>query len=630
MLESLWWSPFPFRLIEMLVGLAIHAAENASQLSENVTFYTHGNEALTASLEPTVNKKGNWTAQPRVAKRLVRADGDSVTLEFGDGTTKKEKFIVHQPLTVASGPFVQQLGLATTPMGDIQAEGPVHQTSVRGIFAAGDCMTPYKVIPGAISTGCNAAVGALLDFILAYIHTIGLNPQNWSSPKKFFVTFEICFLTFSVYIGSAIFSAGIQDVMTVFGVSQVAATLGLTLFVAGYAVGPMVWAPLSEIPQVGRNPVYILTLAVFVALQVPTALAANFGMLLAFRFLTGFIGSPALATGGASIGDMYTPSKRTYGLAVWGIGAVCGPTLGPLVGGFAVQAKGWNWAIWELMWLSGFCLAVLVFLLPETSTANILYRRARRLRKLTGNHRLVSEAELAGKDMTGRDILSMTLVRPFSLLFTEPIVFALDLYIALIYGLLYIWFESFPIVFEGIYGFSPGTLGLAYLGILVGTFAVLPPFVWYQHKYIEPRFNENGELIPEWRLTPAFVGASAIPICLFWFGWTSRADIHWVVPIIGTSLFSVGAFLLFNAVLNYLSDAYPEYAASVLAGNDFLRSCLGAGFPLFASAMYKKLGVDWASSTLGFISIVFIPIPFVLFKYGHWVRLKSKYARHDL
>lgn len=466
--------------------------------------------------------------------------------------------------------------------------------------------------------------------IPSQLTNIHQNPQNWSNPKKFFVTFEICFLTFSVYIGSAIYSAGIQDVMTVFGVSQVAATLGLTLFVAGYAVGPMVWAPMSEIPQIGRNPVYILTLALFVVLQVPTALAVNFGMLLAFRFLTGFIGSPALATGGASIGDMYTPAKRTYGLAVWGIGAVCGPTLGPLVGGFAVQARGWNWAIWELMWLSGFCLAVLVFLLPETSTANILYRRARRLRKLTGNEKLVSESELAGQEMSGKDLLTMTLVRPFSLLFTEPIVFALDLYIALIYGLLYIWFESFPIVFEGIYGFSLGTLGLAYLGILIGTFVVLPPFVWYQHKYIEPKFNENGELTPEWRLTPAFVGAFAIPICLFWFGWTSRADIHWIVPIIGTSLFSVGAFLLFNAVLNYLSDAYPEYAASVLAGNDFLRSCLGAGFPLFASAMYKRLGVNWASSTLGFISIAFIPIPFVLFKYGHWVRSKSKHARHDL
>ncbi|KAF3764107.1 benomyl/methotrexate resistance protein [Cryphonectria parasitica EP155] len=455
------------------------------------------------------------------------------------------------------------------------------------------------------------------------------NPQNWSRPKKFFVTFEICFLTFSVYIGSAIFSSSITDVETVFGVSQVAATLGLTLFVAGYAVGPMIWAPLSEIPQIGRNPVYIITLALFVVLQVPTALAVNFGMLLAFRFLTGFIGSPSLATGGASIGDMYTPAKRTYGLAVWGIGAVCGPTVGPLVGGFAVEAKGWNWAIWELLWLSGFCLVVLVFFLPETSSANILYRRTQRLRKLTGNTKLISEPELIGQDMTGKDILTMTLIRPFSLLFTEPIVFALDMYIALVYGLLYIWFESFPIVFVEMYQFSLGTLGLAYIGLLVGIFVVAPPLFWYQHRYIEPKFNDNGELVPEWRLPPAFVGAFALPICLFWFGWTSQPQIHWIVPIIGTAWFSVGAFLLFNSVLNYLSDAYPEYAASVLAGNDFLRSMVGAGFPLFANAMYTKLGVGWASSLLGFLSIVFIPIPFVLFKYGHWLRMKSKHARHD-
>ena len=164
--------------------------------------------------------------------------------------------------------------------------------------------------------------------------------MNWGKPKKFWATFCICFLTFSVYIGSAIYSAGIDDVTRVFGVSRVAATLGLTLFVLGYALGPTLWAPMSEIPQIGRNPVYIGTLALFVVLQVPTALAVNFGMLLAFRFITGFVGSPSLATGGASIGDMYTPSKRTYGIAVWGIGAVMGPTMGPLVGGFAAEAKG--------------------------------------------------------------------------------------------------------------------------------------------------------------------------------------------------------------------------------------------------------------------------------------------------
>ncbi|KIW81811.1 hypothetical protein Z517_04837 [Fonsecaea pedrosoi CBS 271.37] len=455
------------------------------------------------------------------------------------------------------------------------------------------------------------------------------NPRNWGSVKKVWVTFEICLLTFSVYIGSSIYTAGILDVSNEFGVSRVAATLGLTLFVLGYGVGPMFLSPLSELPQTGRGPIYIGTLALFVILQVPTALATNFGMLMAFRFITGFVGSPPLATGGATIGDMYSPAKRTYGMAVWGIGAVCGPTMGPLVGGFAAESKGWTWTIWELMWLSGFTLVLLIFLMPETSSPNILYRRTMRLRKLTGNSKLMCEPQLIGEQMTPREIAMMTLVRPFLLCFTEPMVFLLNMYIALIYGLLYIWFESFPIVFSGIYGFSLGLEGTAFLGILIGVLLTLPPFIWYQRKYIEPKFNDKGDLQPEWRLPPSFVGAFAIPICLFWFGWSARPDIHWIVPIIGTAWFSIGAFLLFNSVLNYLADAYPAYAASVLAGNDFFRSTFGAGFPLFASAMYKNLGVGWASSTLGFLAIAFIPIPFFLFKYGERLRMRSKYAQKD-
>ena len=116
--------------------------------------------------------------------------------------------------------------------------------------------------------------------------------------------------------------------MGIFGVSQVAATLGLTIFVAGYGLGPMLWSPMSEIPQIGRNPIYLGTLVIFVALQAPTARASNFGMLLAFRFITGFFGSPVLATGGASIADIWRPAKRAYAMSIWGIAAICGPTLG--------------------------------------------------------------------------------------------------------------------------------------------------------------------------------------------------------------------------------------------------------------------------------------------------------------
>ncbi|KAI9430829.1 putative caffeine resistance protein 5 [Lactarius indigo] len=455
------------------------------------------------------------------------------------------------------------------------------------------------------------------------------NPQNWSSGKKAWVMFQTCLLTFAVYLGSAIYTAGLSGVTSEFHVSNVAALVGLTTFVAGYGLGPMVWAPLSEIPQIGRMPVYIFTLIMFVVLQVPTALATNYGMLMAFRFLTGFFGSPILATGGATIADMYAPKKRAYGMTLWGLFATCAPSLGPLVGGFAAHVEGWRWTIWEIMWLSGATLVLLFFFFPETSAANILYRRAKRLRKATGNPSIKSASEIAAATMTPRDVAVDILIRPFALNFQEPIVLVLNIYIGLIYALLYIWFESFPIVFIGIYHWREQMLGLSFLGIFVGVFILIPPFFAYLYYVQEPKYNEKGELKPEERMPIAIVGAFIVPVCLFWFGWTSRASVHWIVPIMGSSLFGMAALLLFNAVLNYLADAYPTYAASVLAGNDFIRSMFGAGFPLFAGAMYRNLGVGWASTLLALLSCAFIPIPILLYKYGEHIRMASKRARHD-
>lgn len=190
-------------------------------------------------------------------------------------------------------------------------------------------------------------------------------------------------------------------------------------------------------------------------------------------------------------------------------------------------------------------------------------------------------------------------------------------------------FESFPIVFVQGYGFSLGTEGLAFLGILVGALVVIPPFFAYLYYVQEPQFDEKGDLQPEKRLPPACVGGIFIVACLFFFGWSSLRT-PWIVPIIASSFFSIGALLLFNSVLNYLGDAYPMYAASVLAGNDFFRSAFGAGFPLFARQMYTKLGVDWATSLLGFLAILFVPIPFVLWKKGANLRNNhSKRAKKD-
>jgi MFS transporter, DHA1 family, multidrug resistance protein len=216
----------------------------------------------------------------------------------------------------------------------------------------------------------------------------------------------------------------------------------------------MILSPLSELPYIGRSPIYIITLAIVVILQVPTALSKNLGALLPLRFLAGFIGSPILATGGASLSDVFNPADGTAVIGFWGVAGTGGPTLGPIIGGYVAEAKGWTWTIWVLMWISAGALAILAFALPETSaqayvnftflppsepsidaTCRILYRRAQRLRRLTGNHKLRTQAERDGMHLSVGDLAMTTFVRPFILGFTEPMVFAWNLYGALLYGM---------------------------------------------------------------------------------------------------------------------------------------------------------------------------------------------------
>jgi len=465
------------------------------------------------------------------------------------------------------------------------------------------------------------------------------NPLNWSKPRKFFVTGLLCLLTFSVYMGSAIYTPGVELIAEYFGVGTVTATLGLTLFVLGYGLGPMIGlSSASEIPAIGRSLPYLITLFLFVILQIPTALVNNIAGFMILRFLAGLFGSPPLATGGASIGDMYGPRSRPLAIGVWGLSAVCGPVLGPLIGGFAAQSfgvQGWRWTIWPLLMLSGFSLIVLLITLPETSSSNILYRRAARLRKVTGNPHLKTKGEIFSDGLTGKELALMTFVRPFTLSFTQPIVLGINLHIGLVYGILYLWFEAFPIVFVQTYGFNLGEQGLAFMGIFIGAILTyFAFFIWVKKSYQPVYDRQNGKVAPEKWLEPSLLGAWFIPLCMFGFGWTANASIPWIVPIILSSFFSVGTFLLFQSGLSYLGDCYPEYIASVYAGNDFFRASIGAALPLVGRAMFNNLQkngprefpVAWGCVLIGCISILMGPIPLILYKFGPKLREKSQYA----
>ncbi|KAF9524757.1 major facilitator superfamily domain-containing protein [Crepidotus variabilis] len=452
------------------------------------------------------------------------------------------------------------------------------------------------------------------------------NPRNWTFRKRAFVAFSIGLLTFSVYIGSAIYTSSIPSLMETFNVPQVMGSLGLTLYVMAYGIGPMFLSPLQELPSLGRNPVYIVTLALFVIFNVPIVTAKNFSTILAFRFLTGFVGSPALASGGASMGDIFPPHRLPYAIGIWALGAVAGPITGPVIGGFAAQANGWKWPIYELLWISGFSLIFLSLLLPETMESTILLRRAQRLRKLTGNPNLRSQSEIDQANMSRREVAYESLVRPF-ILAMEPAVLFANLYLGLVYSVFYLWFEAFPIVFNGIYQMNLGVGSLPYLGFIVSGAITYTVYCLYLRYHLEPRYAKHGMLKPEARLEIGLMASISIPISLFMFGWTSRPSVHWIAPVIAAAIYLPGIFLSFQSILMYLAMSYPKYNASVFAANTLFRSVMASVFPLFGTAFFNNLGVGPGSSLLAGISLALIVVYFFLVKYGHILRVRSKYAQ---
>ncbi|KAJ7114080.1 major facilitator superfamily domain-containing protein [Mycena epipterygia] len=458
------------------------------------------------------------------------------------------------------------------------------------------------------------------------------NPRNWSSRKRAFVAFSISLLTFSVYIGSAIYTSSIPGLMEEFNVSLTMATLGLTLYVLAYGIGPMFLTPLQELPLLGRNPVYMATLFLFVIFQIPLITAKNMNTVLAMRFMTGLFGSPALATGGASMADIYPSSQFPYVLGVWALGAVAGPITGPVIGGFAAQAESWRWPMLELLWISAFTLVFLCLLLPETHGPTILLRRAKRLRALTGNAELKTATERAEESESVGEIVYEALVLPF-ILATEPVLMFANVYLGFVYAIFYLWFEAFPLVFSGIYHFNEGLSGLPFLGFLVTGSITYTVYCLYQMYHIAPRYARaaaaNKQVAPEIKLEIGLMASIFIPTSVLIFGFASKASIPWIVPVIGAALYLPGIYLIFQSILTYVTAAYPDYQAPVLAANDLFRSSIASVFPLFGRAFFQNLGLGPGSALLAGLSFFLMAVYWLLLRYAHVLRQKSKYALRD-
>ncbi|KAJ5925150.1 hypothetical protein N7454_007789 [Penicillium verhagenii] len=449
------------------------------------------------------------------------------------------------------------------------------------------------------------------------------NPMNFHSAKKWAITILVSFVTLAVALVSSAYSGGMSQIMEEFDVAEEIVILGVSLFVLGFAIGPLIWAPLSEI--FGRRHIFTISFTFLTAFNAGAAGSKNIETLIILRFLAGCFGSSPFGNAGGTIADMFTASQRGIAISLFAAAPFLGPTIGPVIGGFLASGAGWRWVEGFLAAFSGVLWLCIIFLLPETYAPVLLRRRAAKLSEMTGQvYRSKLDIE-RGPAPLGKT-LKTALSRPWILLFREPIVLLCSIYMAIIYGTLYMLFAAFPIVFQEVRGWSEGIGGLAFMGILVGMICAVAYTFPENMRYAKKCAATTDRLAPELRLPPAMVGGIALPIGLFWFAWTNSPSIHWMVSIAAGAPFGFGMVLVFLSVFNYLIDSYTIFAASVLAANSALRSLFGMAFPLFTTYMYNNLGIHWASSIPAFLSLVCIPFPFIFYKYGAQIRQRCTYA----
>ncbi|PKY07086.1 cycloheximide resistance protein [Aspergillus campestris IBT 28561] len=441
--------------------------------------------------------------------------------------------------------------------------------------------------------------------------------MNWSTGRKTFVFFQICLLTFAVYSGSAIISPAQPTFVEIFGISSQASTLVMSMFVLGYGIGPLFFSPLSEVPRVGRNIPYMTSFFLFILMTVAASRVSNYPGLVVLRFLQGFLGGPVLATGGASAADIFGFLKIPYALTFWTCAAYGGPALGPLLSGFSVTNSTWRWSMYELLILSGATFVLLFFCLPETNPETILLLRARRLRMLTGNLKLRSQSEIKQEGIHIMHILARYLTTPFRVTIQDPSIAFINVYTALIYGIYYSFFESFPLVYVNMHGFSMGMMGVVFLCLIIACIIGASAYLLLVWLVYEPYTMRVGIGMPEHRLLPGVFTAALAPAGLFIFAWTSRPDIHWIAPTIG---------ILASVIFIYLPTSYPRYAASLFAANTFFRSILASTAIHFSQPLFQHLGIGRGCSVLGGLTAGCFLGVVALWRFGPSLRARSRFA----
>ena len=452
------------------------------------------------------------------------------------------------------------------------------------------------------------------------------DPRNWPQWRKWLIVAVIIPIDLSVSWGASGYSPGSMKFQKEFGVSGELGTLGLSMYVLGLAFGPMTLAPLSE--YYGRSPIYIFSYAIFLLLITGTALVQSLAGFFVLRVLSAFFASVTIANFGGTIADLWEPHETGLPMSLFLWAATFGSPSGFFLFSFVADHRSWRDIFWALLGINGGFWIIMTLCLKETRHSVILLRRAKKERKERGTDAIDVPEEM--RQRGAKQLFSVALTRPFRFLFQEAIIIFGALFNGYLYGLSFLFNDAFSLVF-GKHGhkFDTVGVGLCFLGIMFGI-SMGPVTNLWQERYYQRRIAKTGgKNTPEARVQLSQLAGITLPISLFWFAWTSQ-HVHWIVPIIASSLWGWSFYTLILMTYMYTEDSYKVYSASALAGLGLIRNLAGAGFPLFANQMFERLGYQWAGSLLAFLSIVLIPIPFIIAKKGRALRLRSPWARQHM
>lgn len=321
-------------------------------------------------------------------------------------------------------------------------------------------------------------------------------------------------------------SSGSALVAEQFGVSTEVTTLGLALYVLGFATGPIVWGPLSELR--GRKICFVAGAFGLGVFLIGAAVGKDLQTIFICRFFAGVFGAAPVNSGAAVIADMFNNSQRGIGVSIYSLAGFGGPFIAPTVGGFIADSYlGWRWTQYLAAIMAFSSLILVVFSMAESYPPVILISKATKIRKESKNWGIHAKQEEVEIDL--KHLIQKNLTRPLRLLFAEPIVLLLSIYCAFIYGLLYVFLTAYPIVFQEIRGMNRGVGSLPLLAMVVGELFACLYLILEQPAYLNKLRANNDVNIPEWRLPPMMVGGVLYAIGLLWFGWAGYlSSVSWV------------------------------------------------------------------------------------------------------